>query len=275
MRLVRLSTAFALLLSPALLLAQQDDRETDAEWLEKCREGRSWGNDERGRACEVRSVPVRLSGRSLSVDGRQNGGVRVFGWDRDQVQVMARMQAHDRTDAEARELLSRIRIVADERGVRAEGPSTDRDYGGWSVSYYVNVPRRFDLDLTAHNGGLSVAGVSGKLALDTHNGSVALLDVGGDVRAHTQNGSLNVQLNGTQWDGAGLDAETRNGSVRLSVPERYAAQLETGTVNGSIRTDIPVTVSGNISRQLRIPLGGGGRTVRAVTTNGSVSITRR
>ena len=275
MRLVRLSTAFALLLSPTLLLAQQIDRESDAEWLEKCREGRSWGSDARGRACEVRDVPVRLSGRSLAIDGQQNGGVRVFGWDRDGVQVTARMQAQDRTDAEARELLSRIRIVADERGVRADGPSADRDYGGWSVSYYVNVPRRFDLDLEAHNGGLSVAGVSGKLVLDTHNGSVALVDVGGDVRAHTQNGSLNVQLTGTQWDGNGLDAETRNGSVRLSVPERYAAQLETGTVNGSIRTDIPVTVSGNISRQLRIPLGGGGKTVRAVTTNGSVQITRR
>ena len=101
------------------------------------------------------------------------------------------------------------------------------------------------------------------------------MGVGGDVRAHTQNGSLNVQLAGTQWDGTGLDAETRNGSVRLAVPAQYAAQLETGTGNGSIRTDIPVTVSGRISQRLSIPLGGGGRTVRAVTTNGSVSITRR
>ena len=273
MRLVRLSTAFALLLSPTLLLAQQADRESDAEWLEKCREQSS--RDDRGRACEVRNVPVRLSARSIAIDGRQNGGVRVFGWDRDQVQVTARMQANDRTDAEARELLSRIRIVADERGVRADGPDTDREYGGWSVSYYVNVPRRFDLELEAHNGGLSVAGVTGKLALETHNGSVGLVDVGGDVRAQTHNGSLSIQLTGTQWDGSGLDAETRNGSVRLAVPAQYAAQLETGTVNGSIRTDIPVTVSGRISRRLSIPLGGGGRTIRAVTTNGSVSITRR
>ena len=275
MRLVRLSTAFALLLSPTLLLAQQSDRETDAEWLEKCREQSSRWNDDRGRACEVRNVPVRLGGRSIAIDGQQNGGVRVFGWERDAVQVSARIEARDRTDADAKELLSRIRVVADERGVRAEGPSADRDHEGWAVSYYVNVPRRFDLDLAAHNGGLSVAGVSGKLALETHNGSVGLVDVGGDVRAQTHNGSLSVQLSGTQWDGTGLDAETRNGSVRLAVPAQYAAQLETGTVNGSIRTDIPVTVSGRISQRLSIPLGGGGRTIRAVTTNGSVSITRR
>lgn len=275
MRLVHLSTAFALLLAPALLRAQESDRESDAEWLARCRENDTWGNDARGRACEVRSVPVRLAGRSIAVDGQRNGGVRVFGWDRDSVHVTARMQAQDRTDDEARELLSRIRIVADGRSVRAEGPSTGGEYEGWSVSFYVYVPRRFDLDLEAHNGGLSVAGVSGKLDLRTQNGSVALAGVGGDVRAHTQNGSLNIQLTGSRWDGAGLDAETRNGSVRLGVPDQYAAQLETGTVNGSIRTDIPVTVSGRISRQLSIPLGGGGKTVRAMTTNGSVQITRR
>jgi hypothetical protein len=275
MRLIHLTTTFALLLSPALLLAQQIDRESDAEWLENCRNRSSWGDDARGRACEVRNVPVRLSGRSIAIDGQQNGGVRVLGWDRDSVQVTARLQAQDRTDAGARDVLSRIKIVADGHSVRADGPSMDGDYMGWSVSYYVYVPRRFDLDLDAHNGGLSVAGVSGNLALSTQNGSVALVGVGGDVRAHTQNGSLNVQLTGTQWDGTGLDAETQNGSVRLAVPDQYSARLETGTVNGSLRTDIPVTLSGRISRQLSIPLGGGGRTIRAMTTNGSVQITRR
>ena len=127
MRLLRLLAASALLVSPALLVAQRTDRESDAEWLEHCRDQRSWGDDSRGRACEVRNVPVQLSGRSLSIDGQRNGGVRVFGWDRDGVEVTARMQAQARTDAEARELLSRIRIVADGRGVRADGPSTDGD----------------------------------------------------------------------------------------------------------------------------------------------------
>lgn len=272
MRLLRLLTASALLVSPSLLVAQRLDRESDAEWLEKCRD-RNLSGDDRGRACEVRNVPVRLSGRSIAIDGQQNGGVRVFGWDRDGVEVTARMQAQARNDAEARELLSQVRIVADGRGVRADGPSHDGDRG-WSVSYYANVPRRFDLDLTAHNGGLAVEGVSGKLSLDTHNGSVALLGVGGDVRANTQNGSLNVQLSGDKWDGSGLDAETRNGSVRLAVPEQYAAQLETGTVNGSIRTDIPVTVSGRISQRINLTLGSGGAPVRATTTNGGVIIAR-
>lgn len=266
--------ALALLLAPSVLAAQSD-RESDAEWLDRCRSGRDGWNDDRGRACEVRNVPVRLSGRAISIDGGRNGGIRVWGWDGDSVRVTARMQAQSRSDAGAAALLKEIRVNADGRRVQAEGPSTRGDDEGWSVSYAVLVPRRFDLDLDASNGGLAVSGVSGKLELRTTNGSVALSEVGGDVHARTQNGSLNVQLSGSRWDGSGLDAETRNGSVRLSVPERYAAHLETGTVNGSIRTDIPVTVSGRISRRLNIPLGGGGAPIRALTTNGSVMITRR
>jgi len=116
--------------------------------------------------------------------------------------------------------------------------------------------------------------VSGKLDLRTWNGSLSITDISGDVRARTQNGSLNVRLSGKGWDGAGLEAETHNGSVRLSIPEQYSASLETGTVNGSIRTDFPITVSGRISRELSVPLGGGGRPIHVRTTNGSVTISR-
>ena len=271
---LRYALAAATLLGAALpVSAQRSWSENDAEWLENCRSNNY--NDDRGRACEVRAVPVRMNGRSLEIDGRQNGSIRVRGWDGDSVRVTARLQANADNDGEARDLLKEIRVVADGRSVRAEGPSGGRWRQGWSASYVVMVPRRFDLSLEALNGALSVEGVSGRLELRTTNGSVALTDVGGDVRAHTQNGSLNVQLAGSGWEGSGLDAETQNGSVRVSVPERFAAQLETGTVNGSIHTDFPVTLQGRISRRLSLPLNGGGRTIRAVTTNGTVRISRR
>ena len=238
------------------LLAQRNSVEDDVQWLENCRSGDWNRNDDRGRACEVRHVPVRLAGRSIEVDGLQNGSIRVRGWDGDSVRVTARLQANASSDEDARNLLKDVRIVADGRGVRAEGPSGWGSRDGWSAGYVVWVARRFDLSLDATNGSLGVDGVQGKLNLRTTNGSVALTDVGGDVHARTQNGSLNLQLAGSGWEGSGLDAETQNGSVRLMVPEKFAAQLETGTVNGSIHTDFPVTVQGRISRRMSLPLNG-------------------
>jgi hypothetical protein len=268
-----LSLASAL---PAAGAQTTHSSDTDARWLESCEN--NWNGDrDRGRACEVRDIPVKLSGRSIEIDGRTNGGIHVEGWDGDSVRVTARIQANADDDAAARALLGDIKFVTDGRGVRADGPSSSRygDRGGWSASYVVWVPHRFDLSLEAHNGSLRVNRVAGKMDLRTTNGSLGLSEVGGDVHARTQNGSLRVELSGARWEGTGLDAETQNGSVHLLVPDRYAALLETGTVNGRINTDIPITVQGRISRRLSVPLNGGGPTVRALTTNGSVTISNR
>ena len=272
--LVRSLLTLALIAAAAPLHAQRSSEYDDARWMENCRDG--WGGDDnRGRACEVRVVPVRLSGRALDVDGRENGGIRVVGWDGDSVRVSARIQATARDDAAARDLLREVKINADGRRIFSDGPRAWGRNESVSVSYLVFVPRHFDLQLDAHNGGLGIMGVTGKMDLRTTNGSVNLTDVGGDVHARTQNGSLNVQLAGAKWDGAGLDVETQNGSVRIGIPSAYAAQIETGTVNGRVNTDFPVTVQGRISRRLSLPLNGGGTPIRAITTNGSVTLSRR
>lgn len=83
-----------------------------------------------------------------------------------------------------------------------------------------------------------------------------------------------IELVGTRWDGEELDVKTTNGGTVLSVPENYSAHLETGTVNGHLSIDFPITVQGRISREVAVNLGGGGATVRAMTTNGGVKIKR-
>jgi hypothetical protein len=97
------------------------------------------------------------------------------------------------------------------------------------------------------------------------------------VQARAQNGPLSVQLTGPSWRGEGLDAETVNGPLSISIPDGYSARLETGTMNGPFSTDIPLNVTlqrGRQIRQITTELGNGGPTVRAVTTNGPVSISR-
>src|SRR6476469_2205824 len=115
MRLARTLAILVLFVSPTVLRAQISREERDADWLQDCRENGRRDNDSRGRACEVRAVPVKLSGRSITIDGERNGGIRVFGWSGDSVRVTARIQAQAPTDAAANAMLPRIRVVADGR----------------------------------------------------------------------------------------------------------------------------------------------------------------
>lgn len=241
-------------------------------WLDRCRHD-DWGDQP--RVCEVRETGMRPAGGVLTVDPDQNGGVAVFGWDRDSIAVVAKIQAAARTEAAAQQLADDVRIEAAGRTIRARGSSSGwREH--WSVSFDVYVPRQTDLAIETVNGPLEVQEVTGTLRLRAQNGPLSLVAVAGDVNARVQNGPLSVELAGARWQGAGLDAESTNGPVDLAVPERYDAELETGTVNGPMDLAFPltVTVQGRLTHRIRATLGRGGAPIRVVTTNGPLTIRR-
>ena len=262
----------SILMLPLLAAARVSAQEDADRWLDDCR-GRNWSD--RPHACEVRETGMRATGGTFSADPGQNGGVAIYGWDRDSVAVVARIQANARSEDDARQILKQVRIETSGRTVKAVGPA-QRSREHWSVSFDIYVPRRTDLTLETVNGPLSVEGVSGTMDLHALNGPMSLDGVGGNVTARVQNGPLTVHLEGDRWSGSGLDAETVNGPVSLAIPERYNAQLETGTVNGPMDLSFPltVTIQGRVSHRIQSTLGDGGAPVRVVTTNGPLSIRR-
>jgi len=131
------------------------------------------------------------------------------------------------------------------------------------------------ITLNTRNGGITIEDFGGSATFHAVNGGVSLRNVGGDIRGDTTNGGLTVDLTGDHWDGQGLDVETRNGGIRMTMPDHYSAALETATTHGRISIDFPVTVTGRIGREITTTLGSGGARVRAVTYNGGVSIRRR
>lgn len=234
-----------------------------------CREG-NWYNDRLVSFCQIREQTLAPAGQ-LTIDGRQNGGVSVKGWDQNQILVRARVQTGALSSPEAESLAAQIRIETGGSKIYASGPDSQKN-AHWDVSYEVFVPRRSDISIETHNGGIFIAEINGRINFTALNGGVVLRKVGGTVRGSTTNGGLVVDLVGDRWDGDSLDVSTTNGGIVMSVPENYSASIQTGTVNGSINVDFPVTVQGRINKQLSFNLGSGGASVRATTTNGGVRI---
>lgn len=233
----------------------------------------NWSSD-RVSTNELREVTVAASS-TLNVDGRQNGGISVKGEDRGDILIRSCVQAWGKTEEEAKSLASSVRIDTGAT-IKADNPAGDNN---WSVSYEIRVPRATSLDLTAHNGGISVSGAEGTINFNTMNGGVNLNGVAGTVKGKTTNGGINVTLAGNSWKGSGLDVQTTNGGVNVSVPTNFSAHVEAGTVNGGFSSDFPSlqpekSADDRHSRSTKIStdLNGGGPTVRIVTTNGGVRI---
>jgi len=251
-------------------VTQAQSPASDQDW---CREAERNYDRDRAVFCEVRDL--RESGGSrLEVLGNANGSISVTGSSRRDITVQARVVAQAVTDSAARSLARDVSVSLDNGRVRSSGPERERNHS-WSVSYRIEVPSSFDVNLETSNGSLAVDGVKGRLDMESSNGSVRLTDVGGRVNARTSNGSVHVTLSGRSFDGDGMTVVTSNGSARLDIPNDFNAHLIAGTSNGSLDLDIPVTVQGRISKRIDTTLGTGGATIEVRTSNGSLRIGRR
>lgn len=265
---LRRTLSMSIVLIASTLSAQNNERSLTCE-----NGNRNNSDNDRQRFCEVREFSQPAASR-ITADGGPNGGVSVKGWNRNEMLVRARVETWAPTEGEARALAGQLNIQTAGGNIRSNAP----DFGGgrgWSVSYEIFVPTRTDVSLKARNGGISMSDIQGSLDFDAVNGGVSLKRLAGSVHGKTVNGGLSIELAGTRWEGNELDVSASNGGVSLSVPANYSARLETRTQNGRISTDFPLTVQGQIDRELSTVLGSGGPLIRAVTTNGGVSIKRR
>jgi hypothetical protein len=254
----------------AVGISQSRDRSFGRSGNTSCAD---YGSSDRASYCEVREETIG-GANPLDINAGRNGGIRVRGWDRGDVLVRARIVGYADSEAEARRVVSGVRIDTAGGSVSAVGPDGNGD-SGWSVSFEVQVPRMALLTLNTRNGGIAIEDFRGVAKFRAQNGGVTLRDVSGDIRGGTTNGGVTVDLTGDHWDGGGLDVETHNGGIRLTLPENYSANLETGTTHGRLNVDFPITTQGSIDRTLTTTLGAGGAKLRAITTNGGVSIRRR
>jgi hypothetical protein len=250
-------------------LAQQASAAGD-DW---CR-GENWGRDREG-VCEVREYSLLAGASSIEVDAAPNGGIQVQGGSRGDILVRAKVVATASSQERAREIAAAVRVDAAPDKISADGPRGLERNEGWSVSYRLEVPRQSSMSLRSTNGGISIHDVEGRIDFRTVNGGVTLSRLAGEVKGRTSNGGLTVDLDGQTWRGGGLDVETSNGGVRLSIPEHYSAHLDAGTINGGFNIDFPISVQGRIDREVSADIGGGGPLIRVRTNNGGIRVTKK
>ncbi|GAB5409597.1 MAG: hypothetical protein BalsKO_19620 [Balneolaceae bacterium] len=259
----------SILLFPNSAFSQNTIVHDNSDWCDEKNNNRY--NSSKEQHCEVREITLEAR-QNLNVDAGKNGGISIKSWDKNEIQIMAKVSVYARRTDNAQAIADQVTLQTNSK-IKADIPSLDRKQNV-SVSYRIYVPREIDLDLETYNGGISIRDVDGDIRFGTLNGGVRLTNLNGDVRGKTTNGGVKVELIGSEWIGEGLNVETTNGGVTLYIPEEYNAQLRTGTVNGSMDFDFPMMISGRFDKKLTTTLGDGGKTIRVVTTNGGIRIKR-
>jgi hypothetical protein len=244
--------------------------ESDRGWDQTCQD--DWG-DGRVSYCEVREFPYATDGKPIAIDGGENSGMSVIGWNRNQVRVLYRIRTRARSLEDAKSLAKSVSLTRAHGWLEPQGPPAGSSRW-WSVEIKAWVPHASDIALHTLNGPLGIRDVHGTMDLSATNGPVSLLRLGGAVVARAQNGPLHVELGGDRWDGKGLDAEAENGPVNLEIPRHYSARIETGTIDGPTDFSYPMNLNVRPRGYVTTTLGSGGPPVRVVTSNGPFRIAR-
>lgn len=227
----------------------------------------------RGAACELRTFEVDLPEGRLQVPDVGSGSVSVEGWDGDRARVQARITARSRMGRSAASIAEEVEVEARPGRIETSGPDGTFRGGGWTVSYWIQVPRGTELELEVTNGQIQVREVGGPVAAVSTNGRLRLDGVDGWVRARTTNGSVDVAFREGGRLGQPADVQATNGSITLNLPRDLNANLRASTVNGSITGNVLTDPSGQRgNREAAATLGAGGPEIALRTTNGAIRV---
>lgn len=232
-----------------------------------------------GSRCEVREIT--LDPRDELRVRTTNGNIEVESWDRNEIQVRARIKVSRMSSGDAEDLFERIEIESDDV-IRATGPKRREGFLGlfggrsWSVSYRIMLPRDQAVDVHTVNGNIEVNDVAGAIEFATTNGGVKLHDCGGNVSGGTTNGGIRVSLDPRDWRGDEVDLHTTNGGIKVDLPESFSGHVDVATTNGGISVDHPVRIESKRRNRLRGTIGDEDSNVviKARTTNGGVDLRR-
>jgi len=142
-----------------------------------------------------------------------------------------------------------------------------------------------DVQIRSGDGSIRVDHGTGKLDLETEDGSIGLEATPAVLRARTGDGSIRASIEPDSKMADNWELTTSDGSITLTLPGVFDAELDAETSDGAVRADRSMFAdergegSGDDERRerrrtLRTKLGDGGKTFRIRTGDGTIRIER-
>lgn len=145
-----------------------------------------------------------------------------------------------------------------------------------------------DVQIRSGDGSIRIDHATGKLDLETEDGSIGIEAAPTVLRARTGDGSIRAHIEPDAKMADNWEITTSDGSITLTLPSVFHAELDAETSDGAVRADRSVFAdergegsSGEGSderrerrRTLRTKLGDGGKLFRIRTGDGTIRIER-
>ena len=224
---------------------------------------------------------VALHGNGTVEIETHKGSIRVSVWDRQEVEIQARIEAEPGSTMDRRRFDGtdvHIDSAPDSVRIKTYYPdfnwccNFDDSGSNPEVRYTIRMPKSAQLTIRDHRSETEVTGLQGALNLETQRGSAHLRGLGGALHLDTHRGDVQVEFSTFT---ANSSITNYRGTVELSMPRNSRFDLQTNSGRrGSVETDFSV-MTHTMSRRgetVHGAVNGGGPSLRIETERGDVRI---
>jgi DUF4097 and DUF4098 domain-containing protein YvlB len=134
-----------------------------------------------------------------------------------------------------------------------------------------------EVEIHTGDGGIRAEKLDGRLNLETEDGSITVDARPSVLKARTGDGAIRVQVQADTVMSDAWDLSTGDGSVTLTLPSGFNAEIDAETSDGAVRSSHPalkVEQDGEgrreSRRELKTRMGEGGPVLRVRTSDGSI-----
>jgi hypothetical protein len=233
-----------------------------------------------------KTVPLE-AGATLTLVSHK-GGVTLMPWDRDEVEIRARIEAPDGVSADyAKRAVEAtgIDVTGDRRALRI-APDYDRVptegtwFGGDSrtippIYFEIRAPKRLDVRLDLDRSETKLGAFEGRFDIESDRSNIEAANLAGALRLEVDRGdrvrfgpiagSIDVTADRSEVEIAftRLDGDSRvevdRGSVEVRLAPSQGVDLRADIERrGDFSSDFPVTTSGRIGERIEGTINGGG-----------------
>ncbi len=229
----------------------------------------------------TRQLRRRLSyGGTVTIVGAPEGSIKIEGWPRSEVEIIADIELHAATEEDLNLLATVNAFVLDEDPnhlrvlttgthdkvfMRRVAKKFPKNLLGlpWKIDYRIFVPVSTDLEINAGRGQLKLSGVEGAINISGTESDATVTSSGGTVIANIGSGKVLLTIPVRSWRGGGADVRIGAGELKVDLATGFngdidADILRTGKIEDSFGELESREKPGLTERTIRARAGAGG-----------------
>lgn len=220
-------------------------------------------------------MPVKPG--SLVKINNYRGNVEIHAEETGEIRVVAKKSVRASTDAEAERVAKDVSVTVREvpGGIEVRPELKDEGYRRVRVDMEIHVPKSVTIEAETDRGGITAAGIAGRLRISSARGDVEVRDAGNEVSVELKGGDVRIQ--GVQGpvriSGRGSEIEVADVTGDTVIQGEFYGPIRVKNIAKEVhflsqRTDLTIS-------QLpgRMEMGGGD--LEIYDTPGNVTVTTR